>query len=320
MAPDFVVLDVGSPSTPTPDTACTTTLGDVIHRTRRELLTGRREERNRLTNDISAGAASFDVDFPLGALKGGARAAIDLEQFYVWSADGTTAVVEPADNGSTAANHTAGATVWVNSRQSDFDILNAVNDTLRELSSPGAGLFRVGTVDLTYAPNTLGYDLTDVTSINGILDVYYPEPSEQNRWIRVPQRQWRFQRMADLTAFPSGFGLTFFNRFGANDGATIRVSYKTSYSLLADYTDNVEDVAGLHCEAHDLLQIGAAIRLSDGREVERNQTMSQGEARRASEVPPGSVNASPNGLRARWQQRVASEASRLARQFPTRIW
>lgn len=314
---DLVVIDAGSPSAPSGDTACATTLADVIHRTRRELLTGRREERNRLTNTISAGAASFDVDLPLGSLKGGARAAIDLEQFYAWSADGTTVVVEPADAGSVAANHLAGATVWVNSRQSDFDILNAVNDTLRELSSPGSGLFRVGTVDLAYDSNVLGYDLTDVTNINGVLDVYYPEPSEQNRWVRVPSRAWRFQRMADLTAFPSGFGLTFFGGMNAAAGATIRVSYKTSYALLADYTDNVESVAGLHCEAHDLLHIGAAIRLSDSRELERVQTQSQGEARRATEVPAGSVNAAPVGLLRRWQMRVSSESSRLARQYPT---
>lgn len=252
----------------------------------------------------------------MGSISKDTRLAIGLEHFYAWAVNGSTVTVDPAQDGSTAAGHTAGDTIWVNPRYSDFDILRAVNDTLRELSSPGAGLFRTASVDLTYDPNLEGYDLTGQENVEGLLDIYYQEPSEQNRWIRVPSRQYRFQRNSDLTAFPSGFALTFFSRIHANDGATIRVTYKTRFAPLAAYNDNAEATTGLWCDALDLLWIGAAIRLTDSREIERNQTASQGDPRRAGEVPAGAQLNSYRGLQQRWLQRVASEASRAARRYP----
>lgn len=311
-----IVVDVGDPDIPTPSTTCETTLADVIARTRQYVLTGRREQRNRLAADISAGAESMTFDFPVDSILGGSTLSIDLEQFYVWSGSGSTAVVAPAENGSLAADHAAGTTVRVNTRVSDFDILNAVNDVLRDLSSPGSGLFRIGLAELTVDSSMDGYDLIDAAYPDDILEVYYLEPSNTQRWVKMANKYWRFQREADTAMFPSGFSLTFFRNFAANDGDPIRVLYKTRYSPLAEYTDNVEAVTGLHCDAHDLLWIGAAIRLTDTREIERNQTMSQGEARRASEVPPGAVMQSYSGLQRRWTQRMRAEAARLTRRFP----
>lgn len=312
-----LVVDIGTPSTPDPASGCATTLRDVVNQTRRLLLTGAREQKNRLTNAISAGATSLDIDFAAGSIVDGARLAIDLELFHVWSdPTGSTVEVDGAQDGSAAADHDAGSYIYVNPQYSDFEIVNAVNDVLRDLSSPDCGLFRVLPVDLTWDPNVYGYDLTDAVNVADLLDVYYENPSNQNRWVRVPNRQWRFQRNADTTAFPSGFGITFLGRVAAGSGTTIRVNYKTHYDLLADYTDNVETVSGLHCEAHDLLWVGAAIRLSESREIERNSTYVQGSPRRATEVPAGAQQQSPSGLRERWRLRVRSEAARLARDWP----
>lgn len=314
----LVVEDLGEPVPPPSSSACTTTLADAIHRTRGELLTRRREERNRLTNDITAGAGSMDFDFPLGGIAPNARLAIDLEVFHVYEITGTGAVVEPAEQGSVAAAHAAGAVVWVNNRQSDFDIMNAVNDTLRTLSTPDdGGMFRVATAELTYNPSIDGYDLDGVTALQDIIDVWWPVPSTTKEWRKLHWKQYRLQRNADLSVFPSGYALFLDRSLGAQQNDTFRFTYKTSYNYLADYTDNVETVTGLHCEAHDLLWIGAAIRLADGREIERNQTMSQGEPRRAGEVPAGAVNNAVAGLQRRWQTRRPAEASRLARMYPT---
>lgn len=315
MAVDIVV-DVGEPSVPDPSAGCDTTLRTAINRTRTELLSGRREERNRLATDIASGATSLELDFAKGGIDNGSRLGIDLELFHVYSVTGQTVTVEPAEGGSIAADHDNGTIIRVNSRATDFDILNAINDTLRDLSSPGAGLFRVGSVDLTLDSNLDTYDLTDAANVYDILGVWYPVDTGTQQWSRVANKHWRLIRDADVSAFASGFGLQFFSGFSAADGTTIRVTYKTRYNLLADYADNVESVAGLHCDAHDLLWIGAAIRLSDTREIERNQTMSQGEPRRASEVPAGALNNSVAGLQRRWSQRIRDEASRLARQYP----
>jgi len=311
-----IVVDLGEPTVPDAGVGCDTTLLTAINRTRTEILSGRREERNRLTNDISAGAGSFDFDFAAGGIQPGARVAIDMEIFHVYSVAGSTATVEPADEGSIAADHAAGALIRVNSRASDFDIKNAVNDTLRDLSSPGAGLFRVASVDLTLDSNLDSYDLTDATNVYDILGVWYPIDTTTQQWERVANKYWRLIRDADVAAFASGFGLQFFSGFSAADGTAIRVTYKTRYALLEDYADNVEAVAGLHCDGHDLLWIGAGIRLADTREIDRNQMAAQGNPRRAAEVPAGANTNSVAGLQRRWTQRIRDEAARLSRQYP----
>ena len=56
-----------------------------------------------------------------------------------------------------------------------------------------------------------------------------------------------------------------------------------------------------------------------GREVKRNFTESQGDTRRADEVPAGSVNNSINNLLRLRRDRIIAEAARLARQYPLRF-
>lgn len=317
--PDLVVLDIGT-ATPVPPTdTCDTTLATVINRTRRELLTGRREELNKLDGAIDDNDESVTTRFAAGGIGPQTRLAIDLEHLHVWSIDGTTASVERGMDGSTPAAHDDDAIIRVNPRYSDFEILNAVNDVLRDLSSPSCGLFAVYALDLDYDPDVVAYDLTGVENLEGLLEVHYRTPSDEKDWVRIPQRGWRIQRSADTTDFASGLALTIFGRVGANAGDTIRVAYKSRYQPLTAYDDNVELTTGLHCDAHDLLWIGAALRLTEGQEIDRNQTRGQGDPRRAQEVPSGAKNAAPGGLSKRWKDRLSAEAGRLARRYPTRL-
>ncbi len=298
---------------------CTTTLADVINRTRQSILTGRREKRNWLADAVTVGATTLTLE---QAAEGtgivpGATLAIDLELFHVKTVSGSTVTVTPGDQGSTPADHDEGATVRINTRVSDFDILNATNDVLRDLSSPGSGLFRVALAELVVDNNLDGYDVVGATNLRDVLEVSYLEPSNTQRWIRVNRKYWRLERGADTTMFPSGYALTFFTGFAANDGDPVRVRFKSEYLPLSQYADNVEDVTGLHCAAHPLLWNGATIRLVASREIERNQTMSEGQARRAGETPAGSVLQSYRGVDKLYMQLLRAEAARLARDWPT---
>ena len=76
-------------------------------------------------------------------------------------------------------------------------------------------------------------------------------------------------------------------------------------------------VTGLQPSATDLPPIGAAIRLMAGREIKRNFTESQGDTRRSTEVPPGAIAQSANGLARLRQTRIAAEAARLHALYPS---
>jgi len=63
--------------------------------------------------------------------------------------------------------------------------------------------------------------------------------------------------------------------------------------------------------------LGAQIRLMSPREIKRNFTESQGDTRRADEVPAGSVAGSVSNLLRLRRDRIQAEAARLARAYPT---
>ena len=294
-----------------------TTLAEVLSDTRRWLMTNARDELNRLSGAHDASQTTFTFEFDLRGITDRTKVSVDLEDVYVWTASSgaKTAEVERGYDGTTAAAHADNALVYVNPRFSSAELLQHINDELRSLSSPGKGLFRVQTVDLTYSAAVQGYNLTSVTSVDGIVGVYADQPDSSQNWIPVPAGHYRLARNQSTTDFASGFALTFVG--GAlNPGRTIRVVYKQPFALLSAIDDVVEDDAGLHTEAVDVLALGAALRAAAGRPMKRAFTEGQGETRRAEESTVGDALNSPARLERLYRERVQEEALRLHRRYP----
>ena len=115
--------------------------------------------------------------------------------------------------------------------------------------------------------------------------------------------------------FASGYVLAFDTLVRAG---TIRVIYRAAYGEFTAETDTVASVGGSD-HLDDVLALGAQIRLMAGREIKRNFTESQGDTRRAEEVPSGAVANSILQLQRLRRDRVMAEAARLNRQYPLRI-
>jgi hypothetical protein len=296
-----------------------TTLADVIAECRRYLMTGTREARNTLNGAIaSTSSTSFTFTYDLGGINVGSRLSVDLEDVYVYAvSQGTkTATVGRGDNGSTAATHSDGAKVLVNPRFSDYEIFAAINHELQVLSSPSNGLFQVKTVDLTYNGAVDGYDLSSVTDLIQVTGVRYAAVGSSIEYPLIDPGLWEHARNLDTAVFASGQAL--FMRGAVDPGRTMRVSYKAPFVALANLTDNVATVSKLHAEAHDILSLGAAIRLTAGREVHRNFDEVQGNTRRAGEVPPGANLGANRGLQQQYFKRVNEEKARLGVMYPMR--
>jgi hypothetical protein len=154
-------------------------------------------------------------------------------------------------------------------------------------------------------------NLTGVTSMIDLYDVRYRYLNDDYPVVR----NVRLLRDMPTTDFASGFVLAFdtYVRSG-----TVRVIYKAPYGTLATEA-TVLDTAGVGTELEDLLVLGIQIRMVAGREVKRNFTESQGDTRRADEVPAGSVTNSINNLLRLRRDRIIAEASRLTRQYPLRF-
>lgn len=291
-----------------------TTTAELIEATKSYLYTGGREKRNKLNGAVTNTATTLVFRYAIEAIQEGVKLALEFEDVYVWAQSGTTgAIVERGQFGSTAAAHADNAIVYVNPRFSDFEIFRAITDELADLSSPTHGLFRMRTVDLTYQPTTYGYDLTAVGDLNDVYEVR-ADTGYGGDWALI--ENWDYSSDMPTTAFASGKALFVSDSMLA--GKTMRVRYKAPFGALTTTSANVATDTGLPQTAMDILSIGAAIRLTAGREIRRNFDESQGDTRRAEEVPPGANLRAPAGLRQLRIDRIAAESARLSAKYPPR--
>lgn len=292
-----------------------TTTKNLIDQTKAHLYRGFREQLNQLAADAASGATSLSFVYDLGGIAPGARVSVGLEDYHVWDATPSTktATVQPGMYGSTTSAHSKNDIVVVNPKFSDQEILQAINDDLIDLCAPSNGLFQVKTATLTFNPSNSGYDLTGVTNVDGIIEVKWKQLGSSRNWPTL--RAWAVKRNLPTTDFASGKALFVYDYI--DPGVSIVVSYKAPFGTLAALTDDVA-TTGLPTTATDLPPLGAAIRLTAGREVHRNFDEVQGETRRAEQVPPGANLHSADALRQLRKERIIAEAERLSQQYPIR--
>ena len=289
-----------------------TTAATVIDRTLRQLLSGTVEPRNKLASSINSSATSVVTTYPLEGLRAGQVCEIDSELMYIWATDsGTkTITVERGFNGTTAASHTADAGITVSPRFPRSQVLEAVNDEIRDLSSPLHGLFQVKTLNIDYNGSDLMINLTGVTDIIDLLSVsvrYMVDDYPVARKVRLV-------RDVPTDDFASGFALRFDQ--GVFPGR-LRVVYKAPYVTASTESSDINTTGGIQDTVTDIIALGAQIRLMSPREMKRNFTESQGDTRRAAEVPAGAVASSITNLQRLRRDRIQAEAARLMRSYPT---
>lgn len=289
------------------------TLSSMISQVLRRIQPGQQVEALTLNGSYTAGATTFVVSDPAGTILPSLRpevvVSIDLELFYVQAVSGTTVTVVPGYLGSLEANHASGAMVYLNPRFSAFDIMQAINDDLNDLCSPDNNLYAVNSLEITYNPATVGYDLAGVTGLIDIISVQQQQPYPIGYWVPFPKRKWTLTAAADTTAFPSGYALRL--NTGGYPGMPFRVTYKQQFQPFVNLTDDATTIAGLSNTMYDLPPLGAMVALVAPREVKRNQIDSAPDSRRATEVPPGAVMNSVAQVLALRQRRINAEATRL---------
>lgn len=292
-----------------------TLASDWIERTKAYLLSGIQEEKNKLASAYTAGSGTLTVSYDTMGIQPGSRIEIGSNLLYVWEVVGKTATVSGGWEGTTDANAVSGSVITVNPRFPAAQILDALNFDLVDLSSPAHGLYQVGTETLTYNPLMTGYDLDGVTNLISVIEVRGQTPGIYKDWPRVNTQKFRVMQTAPTgsNGFASGKALFIYEDMYA--GYPIWVTYKKGFTALASSSADVS-ATGLPSTAYDLPPIGAAIQLMAGREVKRAFTETQGDTRRAAEVPVGATNASVNSLRLLRAQRIEAEKQRLDAFYP----
>lgn len=287
-----------------------------IDATRRNLLGTFTEQRNKVGTNYNPGDGQITLSQDMTGIVPGTILSAGLNVFYVWSVAGSVATVDAGQNGSTDVAVPAGTIVRINPIFTDWDIWQELANEVSSLSAEGLPAYN--TSDLTYNPIYTGYDL-GTTAATNLLDVYevkYLTPGPRKDMPRLSRQDWRLTRFASTTDIPSGLSIQIINPSEWNvAGYLVRVVWQ---SVLTPPATTATDLAtvGLQPSAYQIPPLGAAIRLMAGREIPRNFTQNQGDTRRATEVTPGAILQSANGLKMQRQILIQDERARLAKMYP----
>jgi hypothetical protein len=288
------------------------TVGTVVDRTLRQLMSGTVEEINKTVGALTTTSTSVVFQYDLNGLRAGGVIQIDNELMYVWevSQGSKTATVQRGWNGTTAATHISGSITLVDPKFPRSQILEAINAEIDDLSSPMNGLYQIKSLELNYNGT---FTMVNLPTTDKIIDLV----SVTVRYIATDYPKiTRCRLIRDLPNddFNAGYAIRFDEQVRA--GRMI-VVYKAPFTNVTSESQNLQNIAGFPTTAEDILMMGAQIRLVSPREVKRNFTESQGDTRRSEEVPTGSVSSSINNIIRMRRDRITAEAARLARQYPT---
>jgi hypothetical protein len=275
-------------------------------------MSGTVEERNKVALVVTAADTSITFLYDLGGIRPGGVIQIDSELIYVWeiNSGAKSITVERGWNGTTAAAHAIGAIATIDPKFPRAQILEAINAELDDLASPVNGLFQIKTLEFNY--NGV-WSMVNLPTTDKIIDLV----SVSLRYLATDYpkiRRCRLIRDLPNDDFNAGYGLRFDEQ--VRSGRMI-VVYKTPFINVTTESQNLQNVAGIPSSCEDILMMGAQIRLVSPREVKRNFTESQGDTRRAEEVPSGSISNSINNIIRMRRDRITAEAAKLTRQYPT---
>lgn len=291
-----------------------TTLLEVIDEANDLLLGGMREQIGALNGAIATtSATTITIDPGVEGLTRGDIIQADTEMMMVLDVTVPTSPVVLRGYRSTAATHLDNTLIVVNPIVPYVNWIRHVNNELRSLSSPQAGLFRAEPIEFIYTANNMGFNLPGADDVESVLAVYASQPGGRNDFMPIQRHQWELQRDMNSGDFASGYALRLNSGYPVN-GFKIRVLVKAPFALVANFSDIVESVSGLPATAIDLLAIGAVIRSVESNEIARNKLETQ-PIRKLKDVPAGAINASAAGLRNRYNERRIQERGRLIQRY-----
>tara|TARA_R110002050_G_scaffold284633_1_gene433928 strand:- start:2309 stop:3265 length:957 start_codon:yes stop_codon:yes gene_type:complete len=294
-----------------------------IDQTRNMLLSGYVEELLTLSSpNASTTAANFTITGAgSSGIVPGVVIEIGSELCYVKDVQNSLVTTMRGYAGSTATAHLVDTLVRVSPKFPEHRIIESLNNDLADLSAPDNGIFQMKYTSFEYQAAVDGYNLKDANGNNltsaDVISIYSVSYADIGVTAMEPDVQsWRLKRNRNTSTFASGLALILYS--GAQPGRNITVNYKSPLTAVTD-SSTLLTATGLDPTAYDLPPLGAALALMSTTPIRREFLDAQGSSRRAEEVPPGAISASMRDLRSRRIQRIESEASRIASQYP-QLW
>lgn len=283
-----------------------TTMQDLVNDARRLVYGSMTEKINRVAVSASSGVEEITLEFDISGINEGMIVSAGLN---VWYVRGTSLVdkklfVIPGMEGAPESSVTAGDILRVKPRVTDWYMFTALNDELRALSSPRNGLYTLKSWTADVDPTYQSYDVpSGASNMQALLRVRYRLPGTPDVWVDLPNQAWRWQTGTNVNRIQLLRDIPV--------GTEVEFVYKAPFSAASSLSTNVITECGLAETMVDIPPMGVAVTLLRTTESRRTQIQTQGDARRADEVPVSSNTAAAGQLARSYQDRINDEYTRL---------
>jgi hypothetical protein len=301
----------------------TTTLTNLMDEVQINLAgyTYQQDRATHLTGAVSTltSPSTSPTVLSLGSTENLGKGVVEIDEELMWvdSFDrvANTATVSPYGRGylgTTAATHTADTKVTISPTFPRYVVKKAINDTINAI---GSTIFAAKTTTFTFNASQNTYEFNDL-NIQNILTMSWQDIGPTEEWI--PIRRWRFDSVADATAFGSSAQtVTIYDYI--TPGRTIQVVYATDPE---PFTTNAQDFAtqtGLPNSCKDVIVLGASYRLLTYLDPARAAQVSPQADETDSKRPYGASQTATKQLYALYTQRLNEETQRQQSLYPVRL-
>ena len=288
-----------------------TTMQDLVNDVRRRVYGTMTENVNLIQTSASAGQTSIQLELGVDGIQRGMLLSSGLNVWFVkgvYAVDNTVYVI-PGYDGSPQNSVSIGDVVYIRPRMTDWFAFNAINDNIRSLSSPDAGLYKIGTwvadVDATYQTYAVPVEAQNMTNL---LRVRWRWPGTPDVWTEMAPRHYRWIYSTEQNNIRIFINIP--------SGTEVEFTYKSPFTPATSLTDDPVADCGLTENMLDIPPLGAAIELILTTESRRTQVQTQGDSRRPEEVPVSSNISIANALQREYRARVQEEMARLVTRVP----
>lgn len=246
------------------------TIGDVVNEAKSLVAGTQNSEIALLADAYSPGDSTLRLAQSV-RVTSGAIASSGLTTFRVLGPASDEVSVVAGTDGSPDEALPAGSVIDFQPRFTNWQVFQNVRNTIEEMCSPANGLyawdtgeFQSDTVDETYPLSQ---------TVLKVLRVRYRELGSLDRWHEM---SFKYQPNTDDGPIVVAYG--------APGGTTVEVVAAVRYTAPSSLTETLESLS-IPDRLHRALVVGAARDLALSGEFRRVQPFSQGDPRRADEVP-----------------------------------
>lgn len=288
-----------------------TTMQDLVNDVRRRVYGSMTENVNLIQASASGGQTSIQLELGVDGIQRGMLLSSGLNVWFVKGVYATTntVFVIPGYDGSPQDPVATGDMVYVRPRMTDWFAFNSLNDSIRALSSPDAGLYKIGTwvadVDATYQTYAVPAEAQNMTNL---LRVRWRWPGTPDVWTEMAPRHYRWIYSTEQNNIRIFINIP--------SGTEVEFTYKSPFTVATSLADDPVTDCGLTENMLDIPVLGAAIELLLTTESRRTQVQTQGDSRRPDEVPATANISIASQLQREYRSRVQEEMARLVTRVP----